>query len=135
VVPASPWSELTNPPTRTYQRDTARISIGNLVSVNEPCRSNETRVHWSETGPQGPAGINGTNGTDGKDGNDGTSATFVNYFSGNLHGCSNGGAIYAVGALETYICNGTNSSDATLFRQQDAIGAFDLVTGQGQSSI
>jgi Protein of unknown function (DUF1566)/Collagen triple helix repeat (20 copies)/IPT/TIG domain len=70
-------------------------------------------------GLQGPAGKdgtngqNGTNGTNGTNGINGTSATFVDYFSGNQHGCPNGGAIYAAGnpPVTTYVCNGTNGID------------------------
>ena len=82
-----------------------------IVGVSGSCISSppliaETPAHWAIQGPQGaPATAptaptapgNGTNGTNGTNGIDGTSVTFVDYFSGNQHGCPNGGAIYAAG--------------------------------------
>src|SRR5262249_32071128 len=80
-----------------------------IVGVTGSCLSSppvaaETPGHWDI---QGPPGTNGTNGIDG------TSVTFVDYFSGNAHGCPNGGAIYGAGnpPVNTYICNGTNGKD------------------------
>src|SRR5436190_4608909 len=48
-------------------------------------------------GPKGDIGPAGAQGAKGDNGTNGTSATFVDYFSGNQHGCPNGGAIYATG--------------------------------------
>jgi hypothetical protein len=73
-------------------------------------------VHWDLRGPAGTPGtdgINGTNGTNGTNGIDGTSVVFAGYFSGNEHGCPNGGAIYALaGGVNTYVCNGRNGTAA-----------------------
>ena len=81
-----------------------------VVAVNGSCLSSpplvaETPVHWAIRGPQG---ANGTNGLDG------TSVMFVDYFSGNQHGCPSGGAIYAAGhpPVNTFVCNGANSQGA-----------------------
>jgi uncharacterized protein DUF1566 len=104
--------------------------IGNLsklvriVGVNGSCISSppavaETPAHWSIQGVAGTNGTNGTNGidgTNGTNGTDGTSVTFGGYFSGDQNGCSNGGAIYQVGAVTTYVCNGTNGKDGTTAR-------------------
>ncbi len=87
-------------------------------------------------GPQGPAGPTGAQGptgatgATGANGTNGTSVTFVGYFSGAAHGCSNGGATYSIGTTETYVCHGTDSGDA-LVVQRDAVQAFDLATGKG----
>src|SRR5439155_21593407 len=64
-------------------------------------------------GPKGDIGPAGTQRAKGDNGTNGTSATFVDYFSGNQHGCPNGGAIYATGnpSVKTYVCNGTNGVD------------------------
>ena len=72
-----------------------------FVAANESCRVNETLVHWNVTGPQGAPGTAGTPGT---------SVNFVGYFSGNSNGCPNGGAVYAAGTTNTYVCNGTNGT-------------------------
>ncbi len=64
-------------------------------------------------GPQGPPGAQGPAGKDGANGINGTSVTFVGYFAGNQNGCPNGGATYASGAVNTYVCNGVNGSAAT----------------------
>ena len=81
--------------------------IVRIVGVSGSCNPAETPAHWDI---QGPPGTNGTNGTNGIDG---TSVTFVGYFSGNLHGCANGGAIYAAGTppVNAHICNGTNGTN------------------------
>ena len=96
----------------------------------------ETAAHWSIQGPPGAPGTNGSNGTNGTngangqpgangtngtngsngtDGINGTSVTFVDYFSGNEHGCPNGGAIYAAGTppVNAYVCNGINGINGT----------------------
>jgi hypothetical protein len=118
--------------------------IVRIVGVSGACVASppliaETPAHWDI---QGPAGINGTNGTngvsgtngtngtdgtngkDGKDGTngiDGTSVTFVDYFSGNQHGCPNGGAIFAAGGVNAYVCNGVDGKDGK--DGKDGVGA------------
>jgi len=116
----------------------------------------ETPAHWAIQGPQGAPGINGTNGidgtpgingTDGQDGTngtDGTGVTFVDYFSGNQHGCPNGGTVFATGnpPVPAYICNGADGQDgrdgqdATLGATRPAPPCFDnenryVVCGNG----
>jgi hypothetical protein len=121
-------------------RDGDEGRLARLIAANEACRRNETRIHWSEKGPQGLPGVPGTNGTNGANGTngtngiDGTSVTFVGYFSGSAHGCPNGGAVYSVGNVATYVCNGTNGGGAALLTQQDAVRGFDLATGVGFQS-
>lgn len=39
-----------------------------FVAQNEPCRRNETRVSWNQTGPQGPVGPTGATGAVGPQG-------------------------------------------------------------------
>jgi Protein of unknown function (DUF1566)/Collagen triple helix repeat (20 copies) len=56
-------------------RDGDEGRLARLVAANEACRRNETRVHWSATGPQGPQGQPGTNGTNGTNGTSGTNGT------------------------------------------------------------
>ena len=46
-------------------RDGDEGRLARLVAANEPCRRNETRVHWSQAGAQGVRGTNGTNGAPG----------------------------------------------------------------------
>src|SRR5437879_5592230 len=70
-----------------------------IVGASASCASNEVLLVWN---------INGTNGTNGTNGIDGTSVTFVGYFSGNQNGCPNGGATFAAGGVNAYVCNGIN---------------------------
>ncbi len=65
-------------------------------------------------GPAGPAGSNGTPGKDGTNGTNGsngatgaagTSATTVS-FSGNAHGCTEGGIEVKSASAATFVCNG-----------------------------
>ena len=56
-------------------------------------------------GPQGPAGSPGTNGKDGENGKPGASVTGTN-FSGNQHGCTEGGVEFSTPAGTTDACNG-----------------------------
>jgi hypothetical protein len=78
---------------------------GSCISAPAPVA--ETPAHWGIQGPRGGAGANGTNGIDG------TSVMFVDYFLGNQHGCPNGGAIFAAGSVNAYVCNGTNGTSGT----------------------
>jgi hypothetical protein len=64
-----------------------------------------TAVFMAE-GPEGPQG------EPGEDGEDGETPT-ITPFSGNLHGCPNGGYDIALGANHSYLCNGTNGSNGT----------------------
>jgi hypothetical protein len=111
----------------------ARIVGVSGVCIAPPHVLAETIVHWNiqgspgapgSNGTNGTNGINGTNGTNGANGTNGidgangiagTSVTFVDYFSGNEHGCPNGGAIYAAGnpPVNAYVCNGTNGANGT----------------------
>ena len=112
--------------------------VARIVGVGGSCIAAphvlaETSAHWAIQGAQGAPGSNGTsgvngangtngtngvNGTNGTNGIDGTSVTFVDYFSGNEHGCPNGGAIYAAGnpAVNAYVCNGTDGTNGTTAR-------------------
>lgn len=65
-------------------RDAEDGRLTRLVAESEPCRRNETRVHWSVAGPQGPQGLQGPEGlqgpqgqpgANGADGINGTNAT------------------------------------------------------------
>jgi hypothetical protein len=56
-------------------------------------------------GANGTNGKDGANGTNGKDGTDGTSATTTS-FTGNGHGCTEGGIVVNSASPETAICNG-----------------------------
>jgi len=83
-----------------------RSQVVRIVGVSSSCISSpawkaETPAHW---GIQGPPGTNGTNGIDG------TSVTFVGYFSENQNGCPNGGAIFAAGSVNAYVCNGQDAA-------------------------
>jgi hypothetical protein len=83
-----------------------RSQVVRIVGVSGSCISSpawkaETPAHW---GIQGPPGTNGTNGIDG------TSVTFVGYFSDNQNGCPNGGAIFAAGSVNAYVCNGQDAA-------------------------
>jgi Protein of unknown function (DUF1566) len=95
--------------------------IVRIVGVSGACLESESPAHWQIQGPPGAPGVNGTNGTsgtngtNGTNGTDGTSVTFVDYFSGSVGGCSNGGAIYAAGnpPVNAYVCNGKDGKDGT----------------------
>lgn len=78
--------------------------LGSCTSA--PASKAETPGHWAIQGPPGTDGTNGTNGFDG------TSVTLVGYFSGNQNGCVNGGAIFAAGGVNAYVCNGTGGASA-----------------------
>jgi hypothetical protein len=80
---------------------TVRIVGVSGSCVSAPAQLAETPAHWDI---QGPPGTNGTNGTNG------TSVTFVGYFGGDQHGCPNGGAIYATGSVNAYVCNGKSAT-------------------------
>jgi len=104
--------------------------IVRVVGVSGACITSppvvaETPAHWSIQGPPGvpgatgapgapgAAGPQGLPGTNGLNGLNGASATFVGYFAGNQNGCPNGGAIFAVGSVNAYVCNGLNGNGAT----------------------
>ena len=83
-----------------------RSQVVRIVGVSGSCISSpawkaETPAHWAI---QGPPGNNGTNGIDG------TSVTFVGYFTDNQNGCPNGGAIFAAGSVNAYVCNGQDAA-------------------------
>ncbi len=67
-------------------------------------------------GPQGPAGAKGdngaagANGSDGSNGSSGTSATTTS-FSGNAHGCQEGGVEVKSASPTVYVCNGKQGTD------------------------
>ncbi len=64
------------------------------------------------TGPAGAKGENGAaggNGTNGTPGTNGTSAS-TESFSGNKHGCENGGVVVKSASPETPVCNGKNGT-------------------------
>jgi hypothetical protein len=113
--------------------------VARIVGVSGACLSSpswaaETPMHWPRvegTGPQGPTGdkgdqgiqgiqgvqgnpgTNGTNGIDGANGTngaDGTGVTFVGYVLPGDANCPNGGAIFATGAVNAYVCNGQNAA-------------------------
>jgi Collagen triple helix repeat (20 copies) len=56
-------------------------------------------------GPAGPAGARGENGANGATGANGTSAT-TEVFTGNAHGCKEGGVLVKSASPEDSICNG-----------------------------
>jgi Collagen triple helix repeat (20 copies) len=58
-----------------------------------------------EKGPQGNPGTNGSNGTAGTNGTNGTSAT-TETFTGEAHGCKDGGVVIKSASPETVVCNG-----------------------------
>ena len=95
-----------------------------IVGVSGACISSppskaETPAHWAIQGPPGINGTNGIDGTDGVDGVDGTSVTFAGYFSGNQNGCPNGGAIFAAGSVNAYVCNGQDGAPGTTMRPDE----------------
>ena len=94
-------------------RDSAEGKVARLVAANEPCRRNETRIHWSQTGPQGAPGTNGTNGAPGTNGMDGASVRMLGPISGHVGGCSNGGLRLLDEGTHTmfYLCDGKDGRD------------------------
>ena len=102
------------------------VGVGG-VCVTAPPLLAETADHWSKQGIAGPKGdkgdtgdqgiqglqgnpgTNGTNGidgTNGANGADGTSVTFVGYVLPGDATCPSGGAVYAAGNVNAYVCNG-----------------------------
>jgi hypothetical protein len=63
-------------------------------------------------GANGTNGSNGTAGTNGKDGANGTSATTAS-FTGNEHGCGEGGVIVKSASPEAVVCNGEKGTAGT----------------------
>jgi hypothetical protein len=106
------------------------VGVGGAC-ISAPPLLAETADHWQKQGiagpqgdkgdqgiqgipgPQGQPGTNGTNGTDGANGTngvDGTSVTFVGYVLPGDATCPNGGAVYAAGNVNAYVCNGQNGT-------------------------
>lgn len=101
--------------------------IARVVGVGGSCIPGppllgETPAHWPRVqgagpaGPKGDQGDQGAPGVNGTNGIDGTSVTFAGYFDGNQNGCSNGGAIFAAGAVSAYVCNGANGGGGAAAR-------------------
>jgi len=66
-------------------------------------------------GPAGPAGAkgdNGSSGSDGSNGSNGADAEAVS-FSGNQHGCPEGGVEVNSASPTTYVCNGAKGANGT----------------------
>ena len=63
-------------------------------------------------GPQGPAGANGKDGASGSNGANGTSAETV-AFSGEAHGCKEGGVEVKSASPTAYVCNGVKGTNGT----------------------
>src|SRR5688572_6790423 len=82
------------------------------VCLSSPAQRAETAVVWNITGPAGKDGLNGTNGADGANGANGTSVTITGSFTGNQHGCPNGGVILSDGLVTASLCNGTDGAAA-----------------------
>jgi hypothetical protein len=59
-----------------------------------------------EKGPQGSPGTTGTDGTNGTAGTNGTGAT-TETFTGEEHGCKNGGVVIKSASPEAAVCNGS----------------------------
>ena len=116
-------------------RDGDEGRLTRLVAADEPCRRNETRVHWGGAGVPGTPGINGTNGLNGKDGTNGlngkdganglngrdgangingtsgTNGTSVTIAGTLLKGdanCSKGGVSLTDGTSTYFLCNGAD---------------------------
>jgi hypothetical protein len=87
------------------------VGVGGACIAGPPIWA-ETPLHWTLKGKEGPKGLDGKDGKDGAPGADGASVSFVTYFTGSAEGCSNGGAILAVGDPPTYVyvCNGTDGT-------------------------
>ncbi|MEQ1731267.1 MAG: DUF1566 domain-containing protein [Vicinamibacterales bacterium] len=90
------------------------VGVGGACITSPPLLA-ETAAHWPQTpasGTPGPKGEKGDPGSPGANGIDGTSVTFAGTFSGQANGCANGGAIFAVGAVNAYVCNGQDATTA-----------------------
>jgi collagen triple helix repeat protein len=63
-------------------------------------------------GAQGPAGANGKDGANGSNGTNGASAEATS-FSGEAHGCKEGGLEVKSASPVTYVCNGVKGTNGT----------------------
>ena len=73
------------------------------------CRTGETLLSWSQTGPAGPAGSPGPAGPAGSPGPAGETPTLQQLSSGDAN-CPAGGTSITAGGTTTYVCNGAAGS-------------------------